>query len=82
MKRRFTENSVKLLNKVYKEGLLSKFVQSIKKSIEGKTDAEIDRILRKTNKKGKDFAKLAKKDQKKALNMILKDMGQPKTDWI
>ena len=77
MKLRFNENSVKLLKRVQKEGLLSNFVKSIKKSIENKTDAEIDRILRKTNKQGREFAKLAKKDPQKALNIVLKDMGLP-----
>ena len=82
MKLRFNENSVKLLKKVQKEGLLSKFVKSISKSIEGKTDAQIDKILRRTNKQGREFAKLAKKDPKKALNIVLKDMGEPETNWI
>ena len=54
----------------------------LEKSIRKITDDTIDQTLAKGNWEGKKFEKLAKKDPKKALNQVLKDMGEDKTDWI
>ena len=72
---KFNENSERVLRKLHKEGLLGNFVKSIEKSIRGKTEKDIDKILKRGNKEHERLLKKIKKDPEQALKDLIKDLS-------